>query len=230
MTDSADEGTRTPARGYHEKPSVIQLHRVIGGYITTFSELIKLLRTGISEFMSDPAEEKPLPNPLLDVLFATMTAKPIADAYFGMATAVGKYDESDKAMRGDLRRRVAKHIQFRNDLAHSDWEVRWMYADTEEPVPPAAYKMRSVDGIPQLQRLDINTNEIVRNINDLQELSGLIRAFTLMTRWRQAGKGVGPGFIPTLLKIVEDYKQEHGIRDLSSIPDAGTAGQEERPS
>ncbi|MRH92917.1 hypothetical protein GFY24_36805 [Nocardia sp. SYP-A9097] len=69
-------------KGYHEEPSVVQLHRAIGGYVTIFSELIAQMRRDITTYFEPVTVEHSLAgNPLLDVLFASMTAKPIVEAF-----------------------------------------------------------------------------------------------------------------------------------------------------
>ncbi|WP_197373471.1 hypothetical protein [Mycolicibacterium baixiangningiae] len=176
--------------GYHNQPDVIQLHRVIGGYIDRFSSLIAYMRQAILMYFAAPEDIYPVHmKPLLDILFATMTAKPITDAFFAMSTRVGNLDEAELAVRNALRRRVEEHVTFRNDIVHADWSIGWTVADTDEPVPSAAYKIKNKSGVPTMGSLDISTNDIVDQINELQSLYDLVMAFGNTCRKRQLGQG-----------------------------------------
>ncbi|MRH93514.1 hypothetical protein GFY24_40015 [Nocardia sp. SYP-A9097] len=86
-------------------------------------------------------------------------------------------DEDDIRIRNALRRAVAAEVSFRNDLAHADWEVGWVTAETNEPVPAAAHKIKSQDGVPLLSNLGIGTNDIISHINELQRIKQMTRAF-----------------------------------------------------
>ncbi|TFD49386.1 hypothetical protein E3T55_11480 [Cryobacterium frigoriphilum] len=174
--------------GYHEDPSVIQLHRAIGGYITTFSEMTALMRQMIGEYLAPVDDEFPRPNPLLNIVFATMTAKPISDSFFAMATAVGDLDETGGRIRNALKREVTHNISFRNDLAHADWSLGWVNADTNEPLPSAAYKIKSDEGVPRLTQLDLGTNDVIRQINRLNPLRTVLAAFAGTCRGIQRGE------------------------------------------
>jgi hypothetical protein len=57
-------GSAVPPRSFYlcdnvnqERPQVKQLHRVIGGYIDTFSWLIKTMRQSITYYFARPTEE-----------------------------------------------------------------------------------------------------------------------------------------------------------------------------
>ena len=178
---------------YHEQPAVKQLHRTIGGYITTFSETVSRMRSGIGTFLAEPNDEFPRPDRRLDIIFATMTAKPIADSYFALATALGQFDDETRAECKRLRKGVAEHISFRNDVAHSDWELGWSVDETNEPVPPEAYKIKTIDGVPRLQALSLTTNQTIRQISGLQILNSELVKFTFDVRGRQRAHALQPG-------------------------------------
>jgi hypothetical protein len=173
--------------GYHEDPAVVFLHRTIGGYITVFSELTALMRHQIVTYLS-PVEQAHLAhNRLYDVLFAAMTAKPIVDAYFAMSTEVGQFDEADVAIRNQLKRAVNDHVAFRNDIAHAEWSIGWEIADTGEPVPPVAMRIKSTNGVPTVTNVDITAARIAQQINDLNRLRRLVMIFGTACRGRQQG-------------------------------------------
>ncbi len=112
--------------GYHERPEVKQLHRVIGGYIAIFSELTSTMRHHMTDYFAPLDAEFTVPNAKLDVLFATMTAKPIAESFFGLSTLIGDLDENEVQVRNQLQRDVKRHISFRNDMVHADWFIGWV--------------------------------------------------------------------------------------------------------
>lgn len=171
---------------YHNRPDVVELHRVMGGYIETFSSLITSMRQSIGLYfaMADDRSARPL----LDIMFSTMTAKPISDAFFAMSTHVAELDGGEVTVRNSLRKRVEGHIGFRNDLVHADWSVGWI-DDNYQPLPNAAYKIKSRSGVPTISSLDIGTEEIMEQINDLIDLVTRIVAFGTACRQSQLGRG-----------------------------------------
>ncbi|MBH0110987.1 hypothetical protein I6E81_12490 [Salinibacterium sp. NG22] len=166
-----------PAVGYESYPEVQQLHRSIGGYTTNFSELISSMRNALETFLAPPDMEFVQPDPLLRILFVSMTAKPISDAFFAMTGSVAELDERGKAIRRTLRNSVSAQISFRNDIAHADWSLGWEIVDTGERVPDTAFKTKSIGGELQHVNLNMGTNTIIRNINLLQELTESVRLF-----------------------------------------------------
>lgn len=173
--------------GYHEDPAVVFLHRTIGGYITVFSELTALMRHQILAYLSPTEQAHGAHNRLYDVLFAAMTAKPIVDAFFAMSTEVGQFDEADVAIRNQLKRAVNDHVAFRNDVAHAEWAIGWKVADTGEPVPPVAMRIKSTNGVPTLTNVDITAARIAQQINDLNSLRRLVMVFGIACEGRQQG-------------------------------------------
>jgi hypothetical protein len=166
------------------------LHRVIGGYIDVFSHLTAIMRQSITSYFALPDEVYPLRVlPLLRGLFATMTAKPIVESFFGLSTYVGELDEAEIAVRNALRRNVDDHVSFRNDLVHADWIIGWENAETSEPIPDTAYKVKTKAGVPTFSDLEITPNDIIDRINDLQRLYRLVQTFGTACRSRQRGDG-----------------------------------------
>ncbi len=104
----------------------------------------------------------PRGNPLFHILFAGMTAKPLADAFFGMATASARLTQQEIAIRNVLRN-----------------------AETGEPVPPASIRIKTVDGVPTLTNLGIGTNAIIAEINTLIRLVEKIQVFSRACRSKQ---------------------------------------------
>lgn len=183
------DDSSAPVSGYHEQPEVVRLHRTIGGYITVFSELTAVMRRQMGVYMA-PVGAELAENRLLDVLFASMTAKPIVDSFFAMSTEVGDLDEDSLAIRRQLRRRVDEHVSFRNDIAHSEWSVGWEVVDTGERIPPTAHRIKSLDGVPRLTDVGITANGIVQHINAMNHLREAVLVFGRACRARQCGSDV----------------------------------------
>lgn len=209
------DDSSTPVSGYHEQPEVMQLHRTIGGYITVFSELTAVMRRQMGAYMAPVAVEV-ADNRLLDVLFASMTAKPLIDSFFAMSTEVGGLDEQGLAIRRQLRRRVDEHISFRNDIAHSEWSVGWEAVDTGERIPPTAHRIKSFDGVPRLTNVGITANGIVQHINAMNHLREAVLVFGRACRARQCGSDVGVSSVLAL-----------GDETSGGIPVRRDSGQEE---
>ncbi|MFF0709320.1 MULTISPECIES: hypothetical protein [Gordonia] len=136
---------------YHELPDVMQLHRAIGGYVTVFSELISTLRTAIHAFLAPVDKPIVMGDDRLDILLATMTAKPMSDAFFGLAMHVASLDADEQRILNALRRDVADQVAFRNDLLHSEWSVGWVDNETGEPVAASALRIKTVEKVPSLE-------------------------------------------------------------------------------
>jgi hypothetical protein len=177
------------SKGYHLRPDVIEIHRAIGGYITTYSELVAAMRYGIHQFLSPPDTDEwhHPPNPLLDILFNQMTADPIRAAYFAISSHVGDLNDADRTVRNALQGLVQYYTSLRNDIAHADWSVGWALADSDEPVLPTAHKIKvSKDGISNIQ-LALTAEKIGKEINHLGMLTSLIRTWAEACRRRQQG-------------------------------------------
>ncbi|OBC00505.1 hypothetical protein A5785_19105 [Gordonia sp. 852002-50395_SCH5434458] len=129
----------------------MQLHRAIGGYVTVFSELISTLRTAIHAFLAPVDKPIVMGDDRLDILLATMTAKPMSDAFFGLAMHVASLDADEQRILNALRRDVADQVAFRNDLLHSEWSVGWVDNETGEPVAASALRIKTVEKVPSLE-------------------------------------------------------------------------------
>lgn len=176
-----------PVRSYHELPQVRELHRALGGYVEIYSQGVSAMRHGIETFLAPDGEPHPRGNPLFHILFAGMTAKPISDAFFGMAAVAAGLKPSEMSVRNVLRREWQAQTSFRNDLAHAEWAVGWEDAETGKPVPPGSTRIKNVDGVPTLTNLSIDTSVIIGEINSLIPLVRQIQRFAWACRDRQSG-------------------------------------------
>jgi len=161
--------------GYHNDPGVKETHRLIGGYVTTFSELTATLREHTLDLLRPSLEA----TALLETLFETFTADPLQRALFAVATSVATHDDTDVAIRNVLRRRVQAEIQFRNDLVHADWNIGWRDATTDDPVPPTATKIKMTGGVAEMRELDIDDAVLRAHINELQDLRWELNAYVV---------------------------------------------------
>jgi hypothetical protein len=133
---------------YHLRPDVVEIHQAIGRYITVFSEVMATMRHGIGLFLGPTDAEFRPPDPLLETLFAQMTADPIRAALFAISSQVSDLNDGDRSIRKALQTIVQHYIRLRNDIAHADWAVGWEVVDTGELIPPAASKIKlAKDGI-----------------------------------------------------------------------------------
>ncbi|MEU1954967.1 hypothetical protein [Nocardia rhamnosiphila] len=165
---------------------VVDLHQAIGLYITAFSELIEGMRSQIYEYFDPPSVTwRGGSYPLLDILFANMTANPIVESFFAMSTHVADLDEPDTRIRNALKRQVQAKVSFRNDLAHADWSVGWRRVGTDELVPHSVRKIKTHDGVPRLSDLGLTANDIGCQIKELRELSRDVSLFGEVCRFRQ---------------------------------------------
>ncbi|WHU49678.1 hypothetical protein QNM97_12180 [Gordonia sp. L191] len=172
---------------YNELPDVMQLHRAIGGYVTVFSELISTMRTAIHALLAPVDERIVLGDARLDILLATMTAKPMADAFFGLSIHVASLDDDEQRMLKALRRDVADQVAFRNDLLHAEWSVGWVDEDTGEPVAASALRIKTVDKVPRSTDLGITASDIYQAINKLQLIIRAVRTLGWSCRCMQRG-------------------------------------------
>jgi len=163
--------------GYHEDPEVIQLHRVIGGYITIFSQLISGMRQSMYRFLGEPDAATYPRNRLIGVLFNNMTARPITDSFFAMCLEIAEFNQQDLAIKRTLQSWTQRHISVRNDISHADWEIGWVFHETDEPVPPSATKTRMSGGRLVNEHLRLGAKDIVNHISDLEHLRIYVAEF-----------------------------------------------------
>ena len=201
---------------YHKLPRVMHFHRALGGYVEAYSQGLAAMREGIECFLTQRAVPNGRSHRLLPILFAGMTAKPLADAFFGMATAAAELDADELIVRNVLRGDWEHHTAFRNDLAHAEWQVGWEYADSGEPAPPASIRIKNVGGVPTLTDMGIDTNGIIAEINLLIPLVAKVRAFADACRDKQVGRADS---IMGAFRVIDPVGSERRRVTLSSWSD-----------
>ena len=202
--------------GYHLRPDVVAIHRAIGGYITTFSEVVAVMHHGIDLFFAAPdVTFRPL-DPLLETLFAQMTADPIRAAFFAISSQVADLNDEDRSIRKALQTIVQHYIQLRNDIAHADWTVGWTVADTGEVIQPTAQKIKvTKDGIASTS-LPFTSEQIGREIDRLHQVKKLIQIWANTCRKRQVGDvSTRPSDLLYVYKTNEEVGTAVGIRSPS---------------
>ena len=174
------------------------------------------MRHGVSLFLGPADAEFRPPNPLLETLFAQMTADPIRAALFAISSQVGDLNDEDRSIRKALQTIVQHYIRLRNDIAHADWAVGWEVADTGELVPPAASKVKLVkDGIEHTS-LPFTAEQLGREIDHLHQLTSLLRIWISVCRKRQVGDlSTRPSDLLYVYKTSEDVGTAVGVRDTS---------------
>ncbi len=176
--------------GYFSNPEVVEFHRAIGTFTASFSEMIAEMRHGVVTFLVPDDGRNQETGRLFDVLFATMTAKPIVDSFFALAKAVGRLNEKDDAIVRAIRKTVSEQIAFRNDIAHADWNMGWETVDTAEPMVPSGRRIKTIAGIPQDQELGITLEKFSERIVVQDELTRSIRGVARLCGMRKQGEGV----------------------------------------
>jgi hypothetical protein len=201
---------------YHLRPDVVEIHQVIGPYITVFSEVVATMRHGIGLFLGPADAELRPPDPLLETLFAQITADPIRAALFAISSQVGDLNDEDRSIRKALQTIVQHYIRLRNDIAHADWAIGWEVADTGELVPPAASKIKlAKDGIERTS-LPFTAEQLRREIDHLHQLDMLLRIWINVCRKRQVGDlSTRPSDLLYVYKTSEDVGRAVGVRDKS---------------
>jgi hypothetical protein len=201
---------------YHLRPDVVEIHQEIGRYITVFSEVVTTMRHGIGLFLGPTDAELRPSNPLLETLFAQMTADPIRAALFAISSQVSDLNDEDRSIRKTLQTIVQHYIRLRNDIAHADWAVGWEVVDTGELVPPAASKFKlAKDGIEHTS-LPFTAEQLRREIDHLHQLNRLLRIWINVCRKRQVGDlSTRPSDLLYVYKTSEDVGRAVGVRDTS---------------
>ncbi len=201
---------------YHMRPDVVEIHRAIGNYITAFSQVVATMRHGIDLFLAPKDVEFRLPDPLLETLFAQMTADPIRSALFAISSQVADLNDPDRSIRKALQTIVQHYIQLRNDIAHADWAVGWVIADTNEVIQPTAHKLKVVrEGIEQTS-LPFTAQQLEREVSHLHQMDFMLRIWIDVCRKRQRGDlSERPSDLLYLYRTSEEIGTAVGVRDTS---------------
>ena len=177
--------------GYLDEPEVVELHRAIGAFTTTFSEMLaNMRRATIAYFEEDDYPVRGDRARLFDSIYATMTAKPISDSFFASSRVVAHFDAADEAILKTIRKTVSEQVEFRNDIAHADWSVGWQTHPEGEKLPPSAHKVRSVSGIPTHKNLGITMELFTERIHLQAALPGTIFEVGRVAKARQRDEDV----------------------------------------
>lgn len=107
--------------------------RAIGRYTVLFSMLVAGMRQIAAHRI---AGQKSNERRLIDLAFGSLTAGPIADAFFGMCRELANLDKDERAIEKRLRKHVLEEINMRNDIAHGDWLIaEWAVGKEATPSP-----------------------------------------------------------------------------------------------
>ncbi|MBS2538250.1 hypothetical protein KGQ20_36415 [Catenulispora sp. NF23] len=160
------------------------IYHYIGVYIVEFSSIVSLMRHFVSSFISPDAEYGG--NPMLDSVFDKMTADPIRTSFFALCREYAHLEDEDERIRATLNAHVQRMTERRNEIAHADWHVGWVIADTDEVVPPTATKIHvAKDGI---RREEVfNANKLINLIVEIDILRKSLRHFGFTCLKRHSG-------------------------------------------
>lgn len=108
-------------------------YRAIGRYTVQFSVLVANMRQILVGHL---AGEGGTSEGVMNFSLASLTAQPLADAFFGVCRAVSDFDAGEHKIEARLRKQVRDEITRRNDIAHGDWLIAsWARPDADPPIP-----------------------------------------------------------------------------------------------
>jgi hypothetical protein len=94
-------------------------YRAIGRYVTEFSQLIRVMRVAVAEYVAGDPTQMDIP----EMMLGDQTARPITNVFFGVCRMVGNLDATESNVESKLRQEVLALTEERNDYAHGDWIV-----------------------------------------------------------------------------------------------------------
>lgn len=94
-------------------------YRAIGRYVATFSELVRMMREMVCQYVAKGVTEMHISS----LLLGEATAQVIANAFFGMCMRMGDLDDDEQKVASALANEVDATIKTRNDVAHGDWWI-----------------------------------------------------------------------------------------------------------
>lgn len=114
-------------------------YRAIGRYTVQFSVLVANMRTILAEEIAPSDSER---QPLAELSLSSLTAGPMADAFFSVCRSVAQLDTAEQAIEKRLRRDVTDEWKRRNDIVHGDWLVAaWVRPGVE--VTPTLVRVKA---------------------------------------------------------------------------------------
>jgi hypothetical protein len=97
-----------------------------------FSVLVANMRTILTEQIGKPEGRT---RPLAQLALSSLTAQPMAEAFFSICRAVTTLDTAEREIEKRLRKEVIDETTRRNDIAHGDWLIAQWARPTIEPAP-----------------------------------------------------------------------------------------------
>jgi len=119
--------------------------------------------------------------------FAQMTVDPIRAALFAISSQVGDLNNEDRAVQKVLQGVVQYYTQIRNDVAHAEWLVGWELSDTDDQVPPTAYRIKVTKHGTEGRWLPTTPEQLERQAGHLHYLDNVFRTWINECRKRQVG-------------------------------------------
>jgi hypothetical protein len=97
-------------------------YKAIGRYVVLFSQIVANMRNLLATRIAGQGEEgDEHARDLLEYAFGSLTAEPVANAFFAASRTLIELDQDEKAIEACLRKAVLAEIARRNDLLHGDW-------------------------------------------------------------------------------------------------------------
>jgi hypothetical protein len=128
---------RTPADQQRAQDDVF---RAIGRYTVHFAFLVGEMRESMGRRITGPVQWVS-DRRLFDLVVGSLTAQPMADAFFGICRATTSLDKDEQAIEKLLRRHVLDEIKRRNDFAHGDW-LPTSWQPEGGPLSPSVYRIK----------------------------------------------------------------------------------------
>ena len=94
-------------------------YRAIGRYVTEFSQLIRVMRVAVAEYVADDPAQMDIP----EMMLGDQPAQSITNVFFGVCREVGNLDVHENKVWSRLRQEVSEITEERNNYAHGDWIV-----------------------------------------------------------------------------------------------------------
>jgi hypothetical protein len=104
-------------------------YRAIGRWIVLFAALMARMRNASLGYFGDGTLRR---HTELELLVGEAMPQAIANTFFGLCRLVADYDDNEQAVANALEKKVGEVIKQRTHIAHGDWFIGQLTADSPE--------------------------------------------------------------------------------------------------